>query len=60
MALWNYDTMAQNSRRYNVQHKSSADLKEKYLNTTKTKLGGEAESLQISESWETLEQIDER
>ena len=53
----------QNSRRNNVQHKSSADLKEKYLNTTKTKLGGEAESLRISESLETLrgvEHIDEK
>ena len=51
------------NRRNNVQHKSSADLKEKYINAVKMKLGGEAESLRISESWETLrgvEHIDQR
>jgi hypothetical protein len=46
------------NRRNNVQHKSSADLKEKYINSVKIKLGGEGESLKISEAWETLKGVE--
>ena len=46
------------NRRNNVQQKSSADLKEKYINSVKIKLGGEGESLKISESWETLKGVE--
>ena len=40
------------SARNNVLHKSSADLKEKHINSVKTKVGGEAEALRISVLWE--------
>ena len=53
----------QNRGHNNVKHKSSADLKEKYLSSVKNKLGGEVEALRVSELWaehKRAEQKDDR
>ena len=46
-----------------MKHKSSANLKEKYMSSVKKKLGGEVEALRISELWaehKRAEQKDDR
>lgn len=48
----------QNRGMNNVQHKSGADLKEKYIKSVSKKFGGEAEAERITELWEVHRKVE--